>query len=60
MIPKPSNFQPQQPRPPIQEKPSLEETMQQLAATTQTFMTSTNTNLKNQAAGNPQSGGADR
>jgi len=30
-------------------KPSLEETVQQLAVSTQSFMTSTDTNLKNQA-----------
>ena len=46
-----NNFKQQQARPPPQEKkPSLEETMKQLAATTQTFMTTTNANLKNQTA----------
>ena len=49
--PRANNFQQQQARPPPQEKkPSLKETMQQLVATTQTFMTTTDTNLKNQAA----------
>ena len=47
-----NNFQQEQARPPPQQdkKPSLEETMQQLAATTQTFMTITDTNLKNKTA----------
>ena len=49
--PKANNFQQQQVRlPPRQEKKtSMEETMQQLAATTQTFKTTTDTNLKIQA-----------
>jgi len=47
-----NNFQQQQarPPPPQEKKSSLEEIMKQLAATTQIFMTITNTNLKNQAA----------
>ena len=51
IAPKLTNFQSQQPRPPRQEKKlSLEETVQQLAMSTQSFMTATDTQLKNQAA----------
>jgi len=52
IAPRENNFQQQKarPSPPQEKKPSLEETMQQLAVTTQTFMITTDTNLKNQAA----------
>ena len=48
--PRANNFQARPPPPPQEKKPSLEETMQQLTATAKTFKTTTNTNLKNQAA----------
>ena len=52
IAPRANNFSQQQVRPlPSQEKkPSLEETTQQLAVATQTFMTTTDISLKNQAA----------